>query len=93
MTATNTPQQDGPGAEMDSKTKMKAVMWEGKPYKMAVREVDRPKIEQEEDAIVRLTTAAICGTDLHIYHGVFGSSKPPWQMGHEGVGVVVEVVC
>ena len=70
---------------------MRAVMWEGKPFEMAVRDVPRPEIEQPEDAIVRMTTAAICGSDLHTYHGVFGSSSPPWQMGHEGVGVVVKV--
>jgi len=73
------------------KTTMRAVVWEGKPFEMAVRDVPLPKLEQPEDAIVRMTTAAICGTDLHTYHGVLGSSTPPWQMGHEGVGVVVEV--
>lgn len=73
------------------KKSMRAVVWEGKPFEMAVRDVPRPEIEQPEDAIVRMTTAAICGSDLHTYHGVFGSSTPPWQMGHEGVGVVVAV--
>ncbi|KAK1753843.1 hypothetical protein QBC47DRAFT_461860 [Echria macrotheca] len=70
---------------------MRAVVWEGKSFEMAVRDVPRPTIEQPEDAIVRITTAAICGSDLHTYHGVFGSTTPPWQMGHEGVGVVVAV--
>jgi threonine dehydrogenase-like Zn-dependent dehydrogenase len=70
---------------------MRAVVWEGKPFEMAVRDVPRPKIEQPEDAVVRMTTAAICGSDLHTYHGVLGSPNPPWHMGHEGVGIVVEV--
>jgi len=81
--------QDG-GTSAHHKT-MRAVMWEGKPYEVAVRDVPRPKITHPEDAIVRITTAAICGSDLHTYHGTFGSRTPPWQMGHEGVGVVVEV--
>lgn len=84
----NHPQQNGTNA---SKKTMRAVVWEGKPYEMVVRDVPRPKIKQPEDAIVRMTTAAICGTDLHTYHGIFGSTNPPWQMGHEGVGVVVKV--
>ncbi|KAM7200888.1 GroES (chaperonin 10)-like protein [Naviculisporaceae sp. PSN 640] len=70
---------------------MRAVVWEGKPFEMAVRDVPLPEIQQPEDAIVRMTTAAICGSDLHTYHGLFGSSTPPWQMGHEGVGVVIAV--
>lgn len=48
---------------------MCAVVREGKPYEMVVRHVPRPKIELPEDAIVRITTAAICGSDLHVYHG------------------------
>jgi threonine dehydrogenase-like Zn-dependent dehydrogenase len=70
---------------------MRAVVWEGKPYEMAVRDVPLPKLELPEDAIVRITTTAICGSDLHTYHGLLGSTTPPWQMGHEAVGVVVEV--
>ena len=40
---------------------MKAVMWEGHPFSMAVRDVPRPTIQQPTDVIVRITTAAICG--------------------------------
>jgi threonine dehydrogenase-like Zn-dependent dehydrogenase len=80
----------GRGARPGKKT-MRAVVWEGKPYEMVVRNIPRPEIIHSQDAIVRITTAAICGTDLHTYHGNFGSSAPPWTMGHEGVGVIVEV--
>lgn len=69
---------------------MRAVVWEGKPYEVVVRDVPRPKIEMPEDAIVRITSASICASDIHNYHGIFGSTTPPWTMGHEGVGVVVE---
>ncbi|KAK4039056.1 hypothetical protein C8A01DRAFT_36955 [Parachaetomium inaequale] len=86
------PANDTPanGTSAAKKT-MRAVVWEGKPYEIAVRDVPRAQIVQPEDAIVRITTAAICGSDLHTYHGLIGSKTPPWQMGHEGVGVVVEV--
>ncbi|KAI1410692.1 putative alcohol dehydrogenase [Hypoxylon sp. FL1857] len=70
---------------------MRAVVWEGKPYEMAVHSVPKPRIQMPEDAIVRVTTAAICGSDLHTYHGLLGSRQPPWVQGHEAIGVVVEV--
>lgn len=71
--------------------KMKAVVWEGKVGKVTVQDIDKPKIEHPTDAIVRLTASGICGTDLHIYHGIFGSTEVPYVLGHEGVGYVVEV--
>ncbi|KAI1771121.1 putative alcohol dehydrogenase [Hypoxylon cercidicola] len=70
---------------------MRAVVWEGKPYEMAVKSVPKARIQMPEDAIVRVTTAAICGSDLHTYHGLLGSREPPWVQGHEAIGVVVEV--
>lgn len=70
---------------------MKAVVWEGKVGKVTVQDVDKPKIKHPTDAIVRLTASGICGTDLHIYHGIFGSTEVPYVLGHEGVGYVVEV--
>ncbi|KAK8129044.1 alcohol dehydrogenase [Apiospora sp. TS-2023a] len=70
---------------------MRAVLFEGKPGEMVVRDVPKPKIKMPEDAIIRVTASAICGTDLHTYHGHLGSSEVPWIMGHEAVGVVVEV--
>jgi len=70
---------------------MKAVFWEGKPFHVSVKDTPRPTIQTPDDAIIRLTTAAICGTDLHTFHGKFGSSAPPWSLGHEGIGIVAEV--
>ncbi len=70
---------------------MKAVFWEGKPFHVTVREVPTASIQHQEDAVVRVTTAAICGSDLHTYHGVLGSPNIPYSLGHEGVGVVVAV--
>lgn len=84
MTGNTRPHHD------DSDT-MTAVVWEGKPFEVATKQVAKPKIIDERDAIVRITTTAICGTDLHIYHGVLGSEEVPWMVGHEGMGIVVEI--
>ncbi|KAH9909517.1 putative alcohol dehydrogenase [Xylariomycetidae sp. FL2044] len=70
---------------------MRAVVWEGKPYEMVVRDVPKPRIQMPEDAIVRITSSTICGTDLHTYHGLLGSANVPYTVGHEAIGVVVEV--
>ncbi|KAL9060752.1 MAG: hypothetical protein Q9162_000456 [Coniocarpon cinnabarinum] len=70
---------------------MKAVIWEGHPYHVSLREVPRPTIQDSEDVIVKMTTATICGTDLHVYHGVAASQDKPWELGHEGVGIVSEI--
>lgn len=68
---------------------MKAVVYKGK-NKVAVEEVADPKIEQPGDAIIRITTAAICGSDLHMYEER-SSAKPGCVFGHENMGVVEEV--
>ncbi|KAH7311308.1 chaperonin 10-like protein [Stachybotrys elegans] len=73
------------------KNTMRAVVWEGHVGSISVKDVPRPTLKLPEDAIVRVTTAGLCGSDLHTYHGHFGSSTPPWILGHEAVGVVVEV--
>ena len=69
---------------------MKALAYYGKND---VRVVDkpRPRIEHPEDAIVRVTTAAICGSDLHLYHGLVPDTRIGHTFGHECVGIVEEV--
>jgi alcohol dehydrogenase len=61
------------------------------PYKIRVEEKDVPRIEHPNDAIVRVTTAAICGSDLHLYHGLMPDTRVGSTFGHEFVGVVHEV--
>ncbi|GAB2489853.1 zinc-dependent alcohol dehydrogenase [Promicromonospora xylanilytica] len=61
------------------------------PYKIRVEEKDLPRIEHSNDAIVRVTTAAICGSDLHLYHGLMPDTRVGSTFGHEFVGVVHEV--
>jgi len=68
---------------------VKAVVYED-IQKVAVADVSDPRIEDPQDAIVRVTTAAICGSDLHFYNGKAPLS-PGDGIGHEGVGVVEEV--
>ncbi|WP_322102168.1 alcohol dehydrogenase catalytic domain-containing protein [Paraburkholderia sp. J41] len=52
--------------------------------------VPDPMIERPEDAVVRITSSAICGTDLHMVRGTLGGMKPGTILGHEGVGIVEE---
>jgi len=68
---------------------MKAVVF-NMPKKMSVEEVPDPKILEPTDAILRVTSTAICGSDLHIYNGLMPQPKP-MIMGHEFMGVVEEV--
>lgn len=53
-------------------------------------EVKEPRIEQDTDAIVRITTSAICGTDLHMIRGTMPGMKSGTILGHEGVGIIIE---
>ncbi|KAF3020571.1 hypothetical protein E8E14_008703 [Neopestalotiopsis sp. 37M] len=72
-------------------TSMRAVVYEGIPFQMTVQDVPVPSILNDTDAIVRITTSALCGSDLHVYHGVSGAGTPPWVMGHEAIGYVAQV--
>jgi threonine dehydrogenase-like Zn-dependent dehydrogenase len=69
---------------------MRAMVYRG-PYKIRVEEKDVPAIEHPNDALVRVTMAAICGSDLHLYHGMMPDTRVGMTFGHEFVGVVEEV--
>jgi threonine dehydrogenase-like Zn-dependent dehydrogenase len=69
---------------------MKAVVWHG-VGDIRLDSVPEPTIQQRTDALVRITTAAICGTDLHFIRGTVPNMRPGTIIGHEGVGVVEEV--
>src|SRR4249919_2944372 len=70
--------------------RMKALVYHG-PGKRAWEEKPRPAIQNTTDAIVRITTSTICGTDLHILKGDLPGVTPGRILGHEGIGVVMEV--
>src|SRR6476620_9074955 len=69
---------------------MKATCWVG-PKKMQVMDVPEPKILNKRDAIVKITSTAICGSDLHLYNGYLPFMEPGDIMGHEFMGEVVEL--
>ncbi len=69
---------------------MRAMVYRG-PYKVRVEDKDVPGIEHPNDAIVRVTLAAICGSDLHLYHGLMPDTRIGHTFGHEFIGVVEQV--
>ena len=69
---------------------MKAIVFHG-IGDIRLDDIPEPKIAQTTDAIVRLTTNAICGTDLHIIRGTMPGMVPGTVLGHEGVGIVEEI--
>jgi threonine dehydrogenase-like Zn-dependent dehydrogenase len=68
---------------------MKAVVWHD-VGKVSIDDVPEPRIQEPADAIVRITTSAICGTDLHFVRGTMAGMRPGTILGHEAVGVVEE---
>ncbi len=69
---------------------MKALTWHGKSD-MRYETVPDPQIEDAKDAIIQVTSCAICGSDLHIYDGVMACMEHGDVIGHETMGEVVEV--
>lgn len=69
---------------------MRAMVYRG-PYRIRVEHKDIPPIEHPNDAIVRVTCSAICGSDLHLYHGMVPDTRVGMTFGHEFTGVVEEV--
>jgi threonine dehydrogenase-like Zn-dependent dehydrogenase len=69
---------------------MRATCWEGK-RKVRVEQVPDPQILNARDAIVRVTSTAICGSDLHIYNGFIPTMERGDILGHEFMGEVMEV--
>ena len=68
---------------------MRAVTFQG-PGEVRVDEVDDPRLESSDQAIVRVEASGVCGSDLHIYHGRVAMEQG-FVLGHEYVGTVVEV--
>ena len=69
---------------------MKALVWHGKED-IRCDFVSDPKIEDPRDAIIKVTSCAICGSDLHLFHNFIPAMLPGDIMGHEMMGEVVEV--
>lgn len=69
---------------------MKALCWYGK-HDVRVKDVPEPKLLNPRDAIIRVTSTAICGSDLHLYNGYIPTMEAGDILGHEFMGEVVEV--
>ena len=69
---------------------MKALCWHGKSD-VRIDSVPDPKIQDPRDAIIRITSTAICGSDLHLYDGYVPTLEEGDVLGHEAMGRVVEV--
>ena len=69
---------------------MKALCWYGK-HDVRIENVAEPKILNPRDAIVKITSTAICGSDLHLYNGYIPTMEEGDILGHEFMGEVVEV--
>jgi threonine dehydrogenase-like Zn-dependent dehydrogenase len=61
------------------------------PYRVRIEEKPMPRIEHPRDAIVRVTRSCICGSDLHLYHGLVPDTRVGMTFGHEFTGVVEQV--
>ncbi|MEC2308939.1 zinc-dependent alcohol dehydrogenase [Bacillus atrophaeus] len=68
---------------------MKAVTYQG-IKDVRVKEVKAPEIKKSDDIIVKLTTTAICGSDLHLIHGMIPNFPEDYIIGHEPMGIVEE---
>lgn len=69
---------------------MKALCWHGK-YDVRYETVPDPVISDDRDAIIRVTSCAICGSDLHLFNGIMPGMHEGDILGHETMGEVVEV--
>ena len=69
---------------------MKAACWYGRQH-VQIDDVPDPKILNPRDAVLRITSTAVCGSDLHLYNGFNPALKPGDVLGHEFMGEVVDV--
>jgi threonine dehydrogenase-like Zn-dependent dehydrogenase len=69
---------------------MRAMVYRG-PNRVRVEDKRMPRIEHPNDAILRVTCSAICGSDLHLYHGMMPDTRVGMTFGHEFTGVVEEI--
>ncbi|MFP3722378.1 zinc-dependent alcohol dehydrogenase [Niallia circulans] len=69
---------------------MKAVTYQG-IKNVEVKEVEDPKILKPDDMIIKVTSTAICGSDLHLIHGMMPNLQENYVIGHEPMGIVEEV--
>jgi alcohol dehydrogenase len=89
MTTAELTRPQAPGSSSDINT-MKALVYHG-PGKRAWEDKPRPAIQDQTDAVVRITTSTICGTDLHILKGDVPTVTDGRILGHEGIGIIEHI--
>lgn len=62
-----------------------------KPLEVVIEEVEQPRIEKNDEVLIKMKAAGICGSDVHIYHGTSPVATYPRVIGHEMVGVIEAV--
>ncbi|MGA3103729.1 MAG: zinc-dependent alcohol dehydrogenase family protein [Terriglobales bacterium] len=90
MTTAELERANPSGANQRNRASMKALVYHG-AGKHAWEDKPRPVIQKPGDAIVRVTTSTICGTDLHILKGDLPAVTDGRILGHEGVGVIEQI--
>ena len=61
------------------------------PNKLQIVDLEKPQIDKENNVLVRMVAAGICGSDVGIYHGTNAAATYPRIIGHENVGIVEEI--
>lgn len=72
-------------------TSMQAVTWSGNPFHVNVSTLPIPQLLDPTDAIVKVSLSSISSADIHTYNGAYEDKEVPWVMGHEALGIIVEV--
>jgi threonine dehydrogenase-like Zn-dependent dehydrogenase len=75
---------------LGAETPVRALVYEG-PFRVRVRDKPHPRIEHGDDVVLKVTRAGICGSDLHLFHGLVPDTRVGTTFGHEFTGVVEEV--
>lgn len=74
----------------DATRTMKVLTWQGKDH-LCITDMAVPLVTDPHDAIIRVTSVAICGSDLHLYHGEFNGMHQGDVLGHEFMGIVEDI--
>ncbi|KAF3402045.1 hypothetical protein F1880_009783 [Penicillium rolfsii] len=72
-------------------TSMQAVTWSGNPLQINVSSLPTPQILDPTDVIIKVSLSGIGSADIHTYNGVYENKEVPWVMGHEALGIIVDV--
>lgn len=68
---------------------MKSLVYHG-TGDVRIDDKPKPKIQDKEDVILKVTSTALCGSDLHLYHGLVPGMEPGQTLGHEFMGIIEE---